>query len=109
VSFHGFDMVTITAKLSVGGFTFPPKATIRGYLVPDDAKLRLNLTDARAAGVPLGNISRVVIEWLINPIVDLSALPVPARITGASIENNVLTLTASGSDFVSHEKEASAR
>lgn len=99
VSFHGSDVVMISARPSVAGYSLPPTVSVRGYLLPHGSQLRLNLIDVRAAGIPVGNIATFVIERLINPIVDLSALPAPTRVTGAQIEGGALIVTAAGSEL----------
>jgi hypothetical protein len=50
-------------------------------------------------GFPVGRLPTYALEWVINPLVDLSALPVPAEITGVRIRDDTLLLTAAGSEL----------
>lgn len=101
VAFQGSDIVSVSARPSVAGYALPTNVSVRGYLVPRASQLRLNLIDVRAAGLPVGNTATFLIERLLNPIADLSALPVPAEVTGARIDGDALTVTATGTQSIS--------
>ncbi|MEO8631032.1 MAG: LmeA family phospholipid-binding protein [Betaproteobacteria bacterium] len=101
VTFHESDVISITAHPVVAGFSLPASArvSLRGYLMPDGSQLRLNITDLRAAGYPVGTIPTLIVERLINPLVDLSALPVPTEVTSARVVGRDLIVAAHGSQF----------
>ena len=98
VTFHESDVITITAHPVVAGYSLPGGARVllRGYLIPEASQLRLNITDLRAAGFPVGTIPTQIVERLINPLVDLSALPVPTEVTSARVVGDSVIITARG-------------
>jgi hypothetical protein len=51
-------------------------------LLVNDGKLAMEVVDLRVAGFPVGTIPTIIVERLINPLVDLSAPPASARVTG---------------------------
>jgi LmeA-like phospholipid-binding len=98
VQFHGSDEISISAQPSLASLALPSGARVRvrGYLVPDGARLKLEIADLRVVGFSVGTLPKAALELLINPIVDLSRLPVPARITSVRVENNALMIEANG-------------
>jgi len=94
--------MTVEAQLAVAGFTLPrfARTKVRGRLVVSDGNLIMEIADLRLAGYPTGTIPAIVLEKLINPLVDLSALPAPSQVTSVQVTPDAVLLTASGSQTV---------
>lgn len=110
VQFHGDDEIAVSAVPSIAGFTLPSgtRVRLRGHLVPRGPHLNLEVTDLRAAGFPIGTWPKFALETLLNPIVDLSRLPAPARIDRARVEGEALIIEASGVTSVTANAQSSA-
>ncbi len=91
--------MTVETQFAVAGFALPrfARGKVRGRLVLSDGNLIMEVADLRIAGYPAGTIPAIVLETLINPLVDLSALPAPSRVTSVQVTPNAVLLTASGS------------
>ena len=89
--------ITIDTQFAVGGFAFPRStgARIRGRLITSDGRLIMEIIDLRVAGFPVGTIPSIVAEKLMNPLVDLSAMPATARITSVQVMPDAVLLKAS--------------
>ena len=74
--------ITIETQFALG-FALPRStgARIRGRLLASDGRLIMEIIDLRVAGFPVGTIPSIVAEKLMNPLVDLSAMPATARVT----------------------------
>ena len=106
---QGFDNVSVTlqppyemtveAQFAIAGFVLPrfARTKVRGRLVTTDGNLIMEIADLRIAGFPTGTIPAIVLEKLINPLVDLSTLPAPTRVTAVEVTQDAVLLTASGS------------
>ncbi len=94
--------MTVEAQLAFAGFTLPrfARTKVRGRLVTSDGDLLMEIADLRIAGYPIGTIPAIVLEKLINPLVDLSALPTPSRVTSVQVTPDAVLLTASGSQTI---------
>ncbi|MBA3598143.1 MAG: hypothetical protein H0W40_12320 [Methylibium sp.] len=60
----------------------------------------MKIVDLRLAGFPIGTMPAFALERLINPLVDLSALPAPSQVTSVQVLPAAVLLTASGSQKV---------
>lgn len=98
-TFQAPDIVTIVARPVVSGVSLPPAARIslRGRLLPRQAQLHLSVIDVRVAGIPFGPLPARVVERLINPLIDVSALAASAVITSARITDDTLLVTVRAS------------
>ena len=90
--------MTVETQFAVAGFALPrfARSKVRGRLVVSGGTLIMEVADLRIAGYPTGTIPAIVLETLINPIVDLSALPAPSRVTSVQVTPDAVLLTASG-------------
>jgi len=86
VSFPGFNRAEIAAVatftgLEAYGVNLSPRVPIlaRGVLIATGPRLRLEVTSIAAAGVTLPPVTHEWVESAINPLADLSGLPVPVR------------------------------
>ena len=91
--------ISIETRFAIGGFAFPRSAgaRIRGRLIASDGRLIMEIIDLRVAGYPVGTIPSIVAEKLINPLVDLSAMPATARVTSVQVMPDAVLLKASSS------------
>ncbi len=99
VTFHPPYEMTVESQFSVAGYALPAiaRGKLRGRLVASKSGLVMEIVDLRLAGFPIGTIPAFVLERLINPLVDLSALPAPLQVTSVEVTQFALLLTASGS------------
>ena len=99
VTLHPPYEMTVESQFSAAGFALPTAARgrLRGRLVTRNGGLVLEIVDLRFAGIPIGTIPAFVLERLVNPLVDLSALPAPSRVNSVEVTQFALLLTASGS------------
>lgn len=109
VQFFGGNEIAVSALPSVAGLTLPAqtRVTMRGVLVPDGSRLKLEIVDLRAAGMEVGLLPKAALQALINPIVDLSNLPAPSQISSARVEGEALVIEASGVSSVAASTAAS--
>ena len=93
--FAGTDEVSVSAVISLPGLLFAqgPRVQVRGNLVPDGPRLNLKITSLSAAGFTLGASAGAAVQAVFNPIVNLSELPAPVKITSARVEGNALVVT----------------
>ena len=89
--------ITIETQFALGGFALPRStgARIRGRLLASDGRLIMEIIDLRVAGFPVGTIPSIVAEKLMNPLVDLSAMPAKARVTSVQVMPDAVLLKAS--------------
>lgn len=99
VTLHPPYEIIVDARPSIAGYALPKAAMVkvRGQLVAEVSEINLEVIDLRAAGFPVGAIPRFVLEKLINPIVDLSALPVPSQVASVKVTDDAVIVEASGS------------
>lgn len=86
VTFPGFNRAEIAAVatftgLEAYGVNLSPRVPIlaRGILIATGPRLRLEVTSIVAAGITLPPVTHEWVETAINPLADLSGLPVPVR------------------------------
>jgi len=91
--------ITVIAQPAIAGFTLPKsvRAKIRGRLVASEGDLIMEIVDLRIAGFPAGATPAAAFEKLINPLVDMSALPAPSQVTSVQVTADAVLLTANGS------------
>jgi hypothetical protein len=91
--------ITIETSFAIAGFALPRSTgvRIRGRLIASDGRLIMEIIDLRVAGLPVGTIPSIVVEKLLNPLVDLSAMPAKARVTSVQVMPDAVLLKASSS------------
>mgnify|MGYP003456418693 FL=1 len=94
--------ISIETQFALGGFALPrfTRARIRGRLLVSDGRLIMEIIDLRVAGFPVGTIPIIVAEKLMNPLVDLSAMPANARVTSVQVMPDAVVLTGSSNLIV---------
>lgn len=98
VTLHPPDEITISAQPSIARYALPKAAMVkvRGRLVVESNEVNLEVIDLRAAGFSVGAIPKLVLEKVLNPIIDLSALPVPSQVTSVTVTEAVLVEATGG-------------
>ena len=93
------DVISLTVRPVLFGFVLPRVASVNveGRLVPRGGELQLRVDSLRIAGVATGRVPAYVVQQMINPIVDFSALPVPSEIQSVRVQGNALIVRALGS------------
>lgn len=97
------DAVELTGSLRVPGLALGgaearwPTGSLRGRLVPDGPRLLLTVDVLRLGDRDLPALARGVLAAVANPLLDLSAHAVPARLDRVEVRDGVLRLEASGS------------
>jgi hypothetical protein len=71
--------------------------SVAGRVVPAGSRLNLELSRTTVVGFPLSDIVNQAITRLINPVVDLSQLPIALTVTGVRVQDDQLFLEARGS------------
>lgn len=94
VDFAKPDRVDLRGTAHVGPFSVP--AEVQGRFVSDGSTLNLDVQQARASGIPVGAGMIEKMEEDLNPILDLSKLPVRLEITELRTEGDHLVLVAEG-------------
>jgi LmeA-like phospholipid-binding len=91
--------IFIETSFAIAGFALPRSTgvRIRGRLIASDGRLIMEIIDLRVAGFPVGTIPSIVAEKLMNPLVDLSAMPATARVTSVQVMPDAVLLKASSS------------
>ena len=91
--------ISIETSFAIAGFALPrfTGVRIRGRLIATDGRLIMEVIDLRVAGFPVGTIPSFVAEKLLNPLVDLSGMPAPARVTSVQVMPDAVLLKATSS------------
>lgn len=98
VSLSAPDRATVQARPEITGLEIPQGATIAasGRLLAQGAQVRYAVDEARAAGVALPAAVPRRLTEAINPLVDLSGMPVVLQITETRVEGDTVILRATG-------------
>lgn len=94
VAFSKPDRVDLRGTAHLGPLSMP--AEVQGRFVSDGATLNLDVQKARANGIVVGAGMIEKIEEDLNPLLDLSKLPVKLHITELRTEGDHLVLVAEG-------------
>lgn len=92
------DSVYVRLRPDLGGLPVPPGASLEvaGYVEAKGPFVEYRVTGVNALGGRLGDSFVRRISRLINPIVDLSALPMRLEVTRVQVEGRTLRLEAAG-------------
>lgn len=85
------DLSLFGVQLPVG---VPADAT--GKLTKNNDRIYFMISELRAAGINLGDRPAKLLAQTINPVVDLSGLPVDVNVTSLRVENNMVQLELTG-------------
>lgn len=91
--------IVVEARLQLPGLALPAAFGVefRGRLIPAESKLLLAVDGLNLGDRAAPWLARSLIEQAINPLLDLSAHALPARIDSVEVEGDALALRASGS------------
>jgi len=92
------DQATIRLRPQIGNLSVPRGVTvnIRGELVGEATQLRFEVSEVRAAGFDLSAIAARRLSDAINPLADLSNLPVEVEITSVIAAGETIGLEVVG-------------
>jgi len=90
--------VTLGMRPELSGLDLPAglRLSLTGRLVSDGPRVRFELIRVGAAGLSVGGPVADAITRRINPIVDLSSMPIGVNITDIRADSSTLTVNASG-------------
>ncbi|MEO5845898.1 MAG: LmeA family phospholipid-binding protein [Caldimonas sp.] len=99
VVFSAPDRVAIAGAPRLGGIALEigTGAEFQGRLFASGSQLRLAVDRVRIGSADAAPFLRAVIERAINPLVDVAAYPLPARIDAVEAGDGELRIAASGS------------
>ncbi len=100
VSLRPPDLATVGVRqdLNLFGVQLPvgvPAMAI-GKLTKNNDRIYFMISELRAAGINLGDRPAKLLAQTINPVVDLSGLPVDVNVTTLRVENNAVQLELTG-------------
>ncbi len=92
------DEIVVSGRPSIAGYGLPKAATlkVRGRLVAEANELKFEVTDLRAGGFSVGAIPKFVLEKALNPIIDLSVLPVSSQVSSVTVTEDAVVVEATG-------------
>lgn len=92
------DAAGVRARPELGQIAVPAGATVEtsGRLVARGPRVAYEVAEVRAAGVPLPAVAARRLSEAINPVVDLSALPLALQVTEVRMEGAAILLRAVG-------------
>ncbi|MFE4106369.1 LmeA family phospholipid-binding protein [Almyronema epifaneia] len=88
------NQATLSVRPEVGNLYAPAGITvaITGQLVGEGSLLSFNVSDVSAAGISLGSEAARRISQVINPLADLSTLPIALNIQNIRVESAAIFL-----------------
>lgn len=98
VAFDTPDQASLSARPVIPGLALrstPPMA-LQGRLVPRASELLIRVADMRMGDFTSGSLLSLMLEQAVNPLIDLSTLPVPACISGVRVDGDTLIVSALG-------------
>ncbi|MBE9078246.1 DUF2993 domain-containing protein [Romeria aff. gracilis LEGE 07310] len=92
------NQATIRVRPSIGEFNAPPGVTvdIAGELVGSGSQLSFDVSSVRAAGINLGSGVAQRLSREINPLADLSGLPVTLTIKDVRVDDGAIRVEVTG-------------
>lgn len=90
------DSAFLRLRPDLGGFPLPRGAfaEVTGRLRGVGSHIRFEVEEVRAAGLGLGSRATETLSGLINPLVDLSEMPVAFEVTDVRVEGGLLRVDA---------------
>lgn len=100
VRVSGPDKIFISGRLKISGVPLGSSAAadLEGRLQARDTQLRLAVDSVSWRGLSAPGLVRTLVEQAINPILNVSSYPVPARIDSVKVEGDLIVIAASGSN-----------
>ena len=93
------DRVAIRARPELSGVEIPTglNFSIAGRLAGAGQEVNYEISEARAVGIGLGKSVAGALTEAINPLIDLSKVPVVLEITEMGVEDGAISVSATGS------------
>jgi hypothetical protein len=90
--------VTLSVRPQMSGLEIPAglKLNVTGRLFGDGPRVRFEITRVGAGGLSVGGAVADALTRRINPIVDLSGMPIGIDITNVQTAPDAITVTATG-------------
>ncbi len=92
------NRLTLDVTPVIGSFPIPDGITlsVTGELVGSGSQVRINVTDVRAAGFNVSGVAAQQLNQILNPLVDLSDLPVALTVKSVSVVEDSVILEVTG-------------
>lgn len=95
VSLQPPNRAVVRVQPILGGLTLPGATVeVTGEVLGAGSEIRFIVSDVRAAGVRLGDEAARRVTEIVNPLVDLSGIPIPLQVTAAEVVDGELRLEA---------------
>jgi hypothetical protein len=90
------NRAVVSVQPILGGVTIPGATVdLAGELAAEGSEIRFVVSDVSAAGVPLGSDAARRVTEIVNPLVDISGIPIPLRITRVEVVGAAVRVEAS--------------
>lgn len=98
VNFQPPDRVNIQARPAFEGIRLPEntRVGVEGKIEVQGARVQYVVTEVDAAGIEIGGVATQLLSDQINPLVDLSRMPVILDVAEVRVEDNVMRIRATG-------------
>lgn len=92
------DQATIRVRPNIGDFSAPPGVTvdITGQFASTGSQVNFDVSSVRAAGISLGGSVAERLSREINPLADLSGLPVTLQVKDVRVDDNAVRIEVIG-------------
>lgn len=93
VQFQPPNQAVVRAQPQISGLELPPGAEgveVVGALVGEGARIDYNISQVRALGLTLPEPAPELLSDAINPVVDLSGIPIVAEVAEVRVEGNAV-------------------
>ena len=93
------DQVAIRARPELSGIEIPAglNLSVAGRLIRAGQEVNYEISEARAVGIGLGNSVAGALTEAINPLIDLSKVPVVLEVTEMRVQDGAISVSATGS------------
>ena len=92
------DGATLRFRPEIRGFTVPEGVAVAltGRLAADDGRVRFEVSEVRAGGLPLGRLVAQQLSAAINPVVDLTGTGAALHVTRVTVSAASIRVEATG-------------
>jgi hypothetical protein len=104
LTLHQPDRATIRIRPALAGFDLPRglSVDVHGQLTVEDDLVAFRVIEVRAVGTVLGERAARQLSDLINPLVDLSDIPMDLQVTSIHIAGGAIWIEATGDPTTFH-------
>ena len=92
------NRLTLQVSPAVDSFPIPDgiNLSVTGELMGSGSQVRVNVTEVRAAGFNVSRVAAQQLNQILNPLLDLSDLPVAMTVKSVSVNDDSIVLTVTG-------------